>query len=145
MVVKRSAGARTTIFSNIGHIIRGNRPFVLLLIITSIFGIGAFNFPFILLRASDLGVDENFIPLVFATLNIAHAAVGIPSGILADKVEKEKVLMVGYPVFAISTILMLVLSSEDTLYAHILAAIFGLYLGISENHSACSHSEVCSH
>ena len=120
VVVKKSSATRTnTIFSNIGHVIRGNRPFVLLLIITGIFGIGAFNFPFILLRASDIGVNENLIPLVYATLNVAHAAIGIPSGILADKVGKEKVLIIGYSVFAISTILMLV-QSGNTIYAYIL-------------------------
>jgi MFS family permease len=139
VVVKRSssssstsAAARITILSNINRVIRGNRPFVLLLIITGIFGIGAFNFPFILLRASDLGIAENFIPLVYATINVAHTAIGIPSGIFADKVGKEKVLVIGYSVFAVSTTLMLVLSSDNILYAYLLAAIFGLYIGISE-------------
>ena len=132
VVIKRSSSsARITILSNINRVIRGNRPFVLLLVIAGIFGIGAFNFPFILLRASDLGIAENLIPLIYATLNIAHTAIGIPSGILADKVGKEKVLIIGYTVFAISTMLMLILSG-NTLYAYILAAIFGLYLGISE-------------
>ena len=131
VVIKKSSATRTSIYSNINRVIRGNRPFVLLLIITGIFGIGAFNFPFILLRASELGIAESLIPLVYATLNISHTAIGIPSGILADKVGKEKVLIIGYSVFAISTILMLMLYG-NTLYAYILAAIFGLYLGISE-------------
>ena len=131
VVKKSSSSAQITILSNINRVIRGNRPFVLLLVIAGIFGIGAFNFPFILLRASDLGIAENLIPLIYATLNIAHTAIGIPSGILADKVGKEKVLIIGYTVFAISTVLMLILSG-NTLYAYILAAIFGLYLGISE-------------
>ena len=131
VVAKKSAATRTTIISNIRNVIRGNRPFVLLLIISGIFGIGAFNFSFILLRASDLGISENLIPLVYATINVAHTAIGLPSGILADKVGKEKVLIIGYSVFAASTALMLVLS-QNTLYAYILAAIFGLYIGISE-------------
>jgi MFS family permease len=132
VVVKPNASAtRMSIFSNINRVIRGNRPFVLLLVIAGIFGIGAFNFPFILLRTSDLGISESFIPLIYATLNVAHTAIGIPSGILADKVGKEKLLIIGYSVFAISTLLMLLLSG-NTLYAYILAAIFGLYLGISE-------------
>ena len=132
VAIKRSSSsAQITILSNINRVIRGNRPFVLLLVIAGIFGIGAFNFPFILLRASDLGISESLIPLIYATLNIAHTAIGIPSGILADKVGKEKVLIIGYTVFAISTVLMLILSG-NTLYAYILAAIFGLYLGISE-------------
>jgi MFS family permease len=130
VAIKRST-ARTAMLSNIDRVIRGNRPFVLLLIITGIFGIGAFNFSFVLLRASDLGIADSLIPLVYAIINVAHTAVGIPSGILADRVGKEKVLIIGYSAFATSTALMLFFS-ENTLYAYILAAIFGLYMGISE-------------
>jgi MFS family permease len=135
VIVKRPSSrptvTRITMLSNINRVIIGNRPFFLLLIITGIFGIGAFNFSFILLRASDLGIAENFIPLVYATINVAHTAIGIPSGIFADKVGKEKVLIIGYSVFALSTILMPILL-ENSLYAYILAAIFGMYMGISE-------------
>jgi MFS family permease len=130
VAIRRSL-ARTDILSNIDRVIRGNRAFILLLIITGIFGIGAFNFSFILLRASDLGIADAFIPLVYATINVVHTAVGIPFGILADKAGKEKVLIIGYSVFAISTVLML-LFSGNAFYAYILAGVFGLYMGISE-------------
>jgi MFS family permease len=123
--------AATTIFSNIGTIMSNNKPFALLLIISGIFSLGAFNFSFVLLKASELGIDNDVIPIVYAVINISHTAVGIPSGILADKIGKEKVLIVGYAVFAISAILMVMLS-ENSLYAFALAAIFGLYIGISE-------------
>jgi MFS family permease len=46
VAIKRSTG-RTTVPSNIDQVIRGNRTFVLLLVITGIFGIGAFNFSFL--------------------------------------------------------------------------------------------------
>lgn len=133
VALKRSTtSTRTTMLStNIHHVIKDNRPFVLLLIITAIFGVGAFNFSFILLRASDLGIADALIPLVYVTINIAHTVIGIPAGFLADKVGKEKVLIVGYSLFAISTALM-VLISGNALYTYMLAAIFGLYMGISE-------------
>jgi MFS family permease len=130
VAIRRSL-AQTDILSNVDRVIKGSRAFILLLIITGIFGIGAFNFSFILLRASDLGISDTFIPLVYATINVVHTAVGIPFGILADKAGKEKVLIIGYSVFAISTVLML-LFSGNTFYAYILAAVFGLYMGISE-------------
>jgi MFS family permease len=127
--VKRSA--RTTILSNIGSVVRANRPFVFLLVITGVFSTGAFNFSFILLRAADLGVSQNLVPLVYAVINIAHTIIGFPSGMLADKIGKEKVLIIGYSVFALSTFLMLLLS-ENSLYAYVIAAVFGIYAGISE-------------
>ena len=131
IAIKRVRSKTATIFSNIGTVMSNNKPFVLLLIISGIFSLGAFNFSFVLLKASELGIDNDVIPIVYAVINISHTAIGIPSGILADKIGKEKVLIVGYAVFAISSILMTILS-ENSLYAFVLAAIFGLYIGISE-------------
>lgn len=129
IAIKRST--RPSIFRNIGTLVKGNNPLLFLLIVAGIFSLGAFNFSFILVRASDLGVQENFIPIVYAAINISHAAIGIPSGILADRIGKEKMLIIGYSIFLVSTLLMVVLA-ENSLYAYVLAAVFGLYAGISE-------------
>ncbi len=78
-----------------------------------------------------MGIADSVIPLVYAVINIAHTAISIPAGLLADKVGRERVLIIGYSVFAISTALML-LTSANAFYSFVLAAIFGLYMGISE-------------
>jgi MFS family permease len=133
VTVKRYSSTKVTVFSNIGSLVtkRENRPFVFLLVVSGIFGLGAFNFSFILLKASDLKVEESFIPIIYAVINVAHTVIGIPAGILADRIGEEKVLIIGYIVFAVSTILMAILS-ESPLSAYILALIFGTYLGIGE-------------
>ena len=123
--------SNTTIFENIGGLLKRNKPFVILLIVTGIFSLGAFNFSFILLKGSDLGIDQNIIPIVYAIINVAHTIIGIPAGIFADRIGKEKMLLLGYSIFAISTIMM-AFSLDNSLYAFVLAAVFGLYLGISE-------------
>lgn len=123
--------ANNTLLSNIRIVVKGNVPFTLLLLIAGVFSLGAFNFSFILLRASDLGVQTNLIPIVYAVINIAHALMGVPSGALADRIGKEKVLVIGYSIFLISTILMILLSG-NAVYAYILATVFGVYMGISE-------------
>lgn len=130
-IAVKNKQARTTILGNIGTLLKGNRPLVFLLLVAGIFSLGAFNFSFILIRASDLGVEQNLIPLVYATINVSHAAIGIPSGILADRIGKEKMLIIGYAVFLVSTILMVTLAG-NTLYAYAVAIVFGLYAGISE-------------
>jgi Na+/melibiose symporter-like transporter len=71
-------------------------------------------------------------PIVYTVINVSHTAIGIPLGILAYKIEKEKVLIVGYSIFAVSTVFMAIPSADNSLYAFVLAAIFGLYIGISE-------------
>ena len=123
--------AGTTMLGNIRALLAGNRPLLFLLVVSGIFSLGAFNFSFVLLRASDLGVGENFIPLVYATINVSHTAIGIPSGILADRIGKEKTLIIVYSVFLVSTLLMVMLAG-NVLYVYVLAAVFGLYAGISE-------------
>ena len=123
--------SNTTILENIGGLIKGNKPFVILTAIIGVFSLGAFNFSFVLLKSSDIGIAQNLIPLVYATINIAHTIIGLPAGILADKIGKEKVLLVGYVTFALSSILMAV-SANNVFCAFVLAAVFGLYLGISE-------------
>lgn len=130
VAIKKLASS-TSIFGNIRDLLKANKPFVLLTVITGIFSLGAFNFSFILLRASESGVDQSFIPIVYAVINVAHTIIGIPAGILADKIGKEKVLLISYAIFAVSTILMIV-SINDVSYAYVLAIIFGLYVGISE-------------
>ena len=129
VAVKRKE--RMPFSGNIVALTRGNRPLTLLLIITGIFSLGAFNFSFVLVRASDLGVEESMIPLVYAAINISHTVVGIPSGIAADRIGKEKMLMIGFGIFLASSVLMITLSG-NALYAYVLAAVFGLYAGVSE-------------
>lgn len=130
VAIKRHIGA-SSIFSNIGSVVKSNTPFVLLLVISGIFGLAAFNFSFVLLRASDLGIAKNFVPLVYVVINVAHTAIGFPSGILADRIGKEKVLMLSFTVFLVSSALMIMLSG-NSLYAYIIAAVYGVYMGISE-------------
>jgi MFS family permease len=84
------------------------------------------------LKASNSGVEENLIPIVYTVINLSHTTIGIPSGLLADKIGKEKVLIIGYSTLVVTTFLMVMEVSKNSLYPYIYAAVFGLYLGISE-------------
>jgi MFS family permease len=112
--------------------VKENREFAILMIISGIFGLGKFKFSFILLKAQDYGISSDDIPLVYTVINIAHTVIGIPAGILADKIGKEKVLVLGCFAFIISLLLMIFLPSTQYIYAYLIASIFGLYLGIIE-------------
>lgn len=76
-------------------------------------------------------MDQSCIPIVYAVINIAHTIIGIPAGILSDKIGNEKVVLLSYGIFAISSILMVV-SINNISFAYVLAGMFGLYIGISE-------------
>jgi MFS family permease len=94
------------------------------------FSVGAFNFAFVLVRASDLGVADSMVLLIYAVINGAHTLIGYPAGMLADRIGKENVLMVSYGIFLASTAMMLL--STTSAHAYILAAVYGAYIGMAE-------------
>ncbi|MCZ2808341.1 MAG: MFS transporter [Candidatus Bathyarchaeota archaeon] len=130
-LVKERAGKSTSEFKLLAGIksaLKGN--FSLLLIIVGIFSLGAFNFSFVLLNAQEAGIADSLIPLVYAAVNVAHAAIAIPSGVLSDRVGKEKVMVLGYGIFLSTTLLILL---PTTGYVALLVAVlYGAYIGIVE-------------
>ncbi|MGB9024166.1 MAG: MFS transporter [Candidatus Bathyarchaeia archaeon] len=126
---RRGHGVTTSVFKNTRSVL--TRRFKLFLIVMGIFALGAYNFSFVLVKAGALGVQEGTIPLVYATLNAATVVVGLPSGVLADRYGREKILLAGFGIFFASSLAGLV-TTEGALLAFPIAFIYGSYLGISE-------------
>jgi MFS family permease len=116
------------LFAGIKSVLKGN--FSRLLIVVTIFSFGAFNFSFVLLNANEAGIAEPLIPLVYAAVNVAHAAIAIPAGALSDKIGKERVMILGYGVFLVTTLLILLPANGAA--AILVAMSFGAYVGIVE-------------
>ena len=108
-----------------------DRQFIMLLGALTIFTMGAYNFSFVLLKAGALGINQNIIPLVYACLNVAVVIIGLPAGMMADKIGKIPVLITGYMVFIVASLIGLLLNGNP-FYAFPIAMIFGCYLGIAE-------------
>ncbi len=121
-----------TFFSNLQILFIENKTFVYIIVILGIFSLGAFNYSFVLLKSSDLGVEQSFIPIIYTIINITHTIIGIPSGILSDRIGKERVLIIGFLLFIISTIFMYFSDKYNIIYIISIPLIYGLYVGISE-------------
>ncbi len=118
------------LYENAKDVLR-NRDFVLLLVALGVFSVGAYNFSFILLDAGRLGVQTDYIPLVYAFLNFATVIIGFPAGILADRMGKLPMLGLGYLVFMITSITGIFLT-PNILSAFTIAFIYGGYMAISD-------------
>ncbi len=105
--------------------------FLMLLGIVGVFSLGAYNFSFILLNAREMGVGDALIPIVYAVVNVTHTLVAIPAGRLADRIGREKVLALGYGAF-LATTLLLPMMPRMVASAYIIAAVFGVYMGVVE-------------
>jgi MFS family permease len=123
---------KISFFSSLRKLFIENKTFVYLVIILGIFSLGAFNYSFILLKSTDLGIEQNFVPIIYAIINITHTAIGIPAGILSDKIGKEKVLIIGFLLFVLSSLLMYLSEKNNLVYIISIPLIYGLYVGISE-------------
>ncbi len=129
VVDKAGLKKTTSILVNAGQVL--NRKFASFLFVIGIFSVGAYNFSFVLVKANALGVDQATVPLVYAVLNVATVVAGLPSGLLADKIGKDKVLVGAFGLFAFSTIASL-LTTSGVVLAYGIAFLYGLYLGTSD-------------
>jgi MFS family permease len=108
-----------------------NRRFILLLTVLCVFLVGAYNFSFILLRASSLGVSDGQIPLVYVVINAISVVVAFPCGMLADRIGKIPVLLLSYVAF-IATSVGGILLVGSWLCGFAIAFLFGIYFGASD-------------
>ena len=72
--------------------------------IATIFALGNFSYFFFILRSQQFfSVELTVIgPLfLYVVFNVVYAAFSIPSGILSDKIGRQKVLVAGYALFAL--------------------------------------------
>jgi MFS family permease len=123
---------KITFFSNLRNLFKENKIFVYSIIIIGVFSLGAFNYSFVLLRSADLGIQQNFVPIIYSIINITHTAIGIPAGILSDRIGKEKVLIIGFLLFVTSALFMYFSEKNNIIYILSIPLIYGLYVGISE-------------
>ena len=122
-------GGEFRFLEGLGEVLKGK--YLRLLAIVAVFSLGAFNFSFILLNAREMGVGDVLIPVVYAVVNVTHTVIAIPAGRLADRIGKEQVLTLGYGAFLATTLLLSYMPSTVS-SAYIIAAVFGLYMGIVE-------------
>jgi MFS family permease len=123
---------KITFFSNLKNLFIENKIFVYIVLIIGFFSLGAFNYSFVLLQSLDLGVEQNFVPIIYSIINITHTAIGIPAGILSDKIGKGKVLIIGLLLFVMSVLLMHFSEQNNIIYIISIPLIYGFYVGISE-------------
>lgn len=96
--------------------------FYLFLGIVFFFTLGNSTDALLLVKANDVGVKVAFIPLVFLLTNVVSVIASIPFGAWADRVGKEKILIVGYLIYFI-----VYFGFGFTADTRVIVALFALY------------------
>jgi MFS family permease len=95
-----------------------------------VFTLGNSTDAFLLLRASDLGVDAALIPVLWAMLHLVKSVSSTPAGALSDRIGRKPLLISGWTVYAVVYFLLGRAGAEWHVWA--LFAVYGIYFGMTE-------------
>jgi MFS family permease len=105
-------------------------PLLAYLLVTAVFCLGNSSDVFLILRAQDLGVATVMIPILYLMFNLVYSALSIPAGLLADRVGRRKVALMGFGVFAVTYAWMALASSAAAAWG--VFVLYGVYMGIAD-------------
>ena len=101
------------------------------LAIVFVFTLGNSTDALLMVKANEVGVKVAFIPLVYLITSVVSVLASIPAGSLSDRIGKEKLLVVGYLIYAIVYYGFGVSSGIGAIVS--LFALYGLYSATTDS------------
>jgi MFS family permease len=89
---------------NIGTL---SAPLRLFIVIAGIFALGEFSYMFFVMRVQQFFGGRLSVAapiLLYVLFNIFYSALAVPFGIISDKIGREKVIMLGYLMFSVTSV-----------------------------------------
>ena len=77
------------------------KKFYFFLIIIFVFTLGNSADALLLVKTSEIGIDKSYIPFVYMIFNTVSVLLAIPIGKLSDRIGREKLIILGFLVYAI--------------------------------------------
>ena len=107
-----------------------------------VFTLARFSEAFMLLRANEVGVTTEFVPVILIIMSFTYALGAYPAGMLSDKWGRSGLLLLGLAMLVI-THLVLAFSSNPTQVA-IGAGLWGLHLALTQGLFAALVADTCA-
>lgn len=98
--------------------------------IGGLFTLARFSEAFLLLRAQQGGVPVALVPLVMVVMNAVYALSAYPFGMLSDRVDHRRILVVGLLVLVLADLVLASGSHWGTLIIGV--ALWGLHMGMTQ-------------
>jgi len=99
----------------------------LFILISGTFALGNFSYMFFIIKAQESFTDKLSIAvpmLLYVLFNIFYAAFAVPLGVVADKIGKEKIIILGYLLFSLTSLGFAFLTSLPAFI--VLFALYGI-------------------
>lgn len=106
------------------------KAFWVLSSVAAFFTLARFSEAFLILLGSHAGLPMAWTPLVLVVMNVAYMLSAYPAGVLADRMSRTKLLMLGCAVLIVSNVLLA--NAHTPTIALIGVALWGLHMGLTE-------------
>jgi MFS family permease len=97
----------------------------LFIIVVTIFTLGHFGYAFLLLKARNIGLTNDTAIFLYVLFYIVYTLFIIPAGVFSDKIGRKPVLMIGYILFALTSLGLLFTSELYTLI--LMFVLYGVF------------------
>lgn len=98
--------------------------------IFAVFTLARFSEAFLVLRAADVGLRVEFVPLVMVAMNVVYALSSYPAGRLSDRLDRFHLLIVGFGVLIVADVVLAVPWGIGGVF--IGAGLWGLHMGLTQ-------------
>lgn len=105
------------------------RPFIVFLVIVSIFTLGNSSDAFLVLRAQNLGMTVTGILIMMVMFNLIYSLISTPAGSLSDRMGRRRLIIGGWLVYAF--IYMGFALAQTAWQVWALYVVYGLYYGMA--------------
>ncbi|MDY7041552.1 MAG: MFS transporter [Chloroflexota bacterium] len=105
------------------------RPFVIFMIIVGIFDLGNSSDAFLVLRASERGLNVVQVLAMLVTFNLVYTLLSTPAGSLSDRIGRRKLIIGGWLIYALIYFGFAVAGTGWHVW--VLYAVYGAYYGLA--------------
>lgn len=98
--------------------------------IGAVFTLARFSEAFLVLRASNLGLGNDYVPLVLVVMNAVYAASSYPAGHISDRVDRRLVLAAGGIALIVADLFLATATGITGLAVGV--CFWGLHMGLSQ-------------
>lgn len=98
--------------------------------IATLFTVGNSSDVFLILKATDTGIKETQIPIIYLCFNLVYALTAIPAGILSDRIGRKRIILAGFILFGFIYWGFAIASEQKHIWG--LFLLYGVFMGLTE-------------
>lgn len=108
------------------------RAYWLVLALLGVFSLANSSDVFLLLRASEFGYSPWVVVMLYATYNLAYAALSYPAGVLSDRFGRWRMIAAGWALYTVVYVGFALLPATHAWGLWPLMALYGVYMALTD-------------